>query len=98
MKDWLPMAGVVLDELLRRDGRGDYRNFERCLSCGDRDTARPATIRCTTCDAGPLECEECVRERHQRHACHRLQVSPVLFQLLVLHRQYVLVAMEWKVF
>ncbi|RDX39929.1 hypothetical protein OH76DRAFT_1366991 [Lentinus brumalis] len=73
MKDWLPMAGVVLDELLRRDGRGDYRNFERCLSCGDRDTARPATIRCTTCDAGPLECEECVRERHQRHACHRLQ-------------------------
>ncbi|RDX40788.1 hypothetical protein OH76DRAFT_1365678 [Lentinus brumalis] len=73
MQAWLPMAGVVLDELVRRDGRGDYRKFERCLSCPDSSTANAASIRCTTCDSGPLECEECVRVRHQRHACHRLQ-------------------------
>ncbi len=74
MKAWLPMAGVVLDELVRRDGRGDFRKFDMCLSCPDRVTARPATIRCTSCDVGPLECEECTKERHKRHACHRLSV------------------------
>ncbi len=75
MTVWMPMAGAVLDELVRRDGRGDFRKFDRCLSCPDREQARPATIRCTSCDAGPLECEECALVRHRRHACHRLMVS-----------------------
>lgn len=75
MKAWLPMAGTVLDELVRRDGRGDFRKFERCLSCSNPETANPATIRCTSCNVGPLECEQCTKERHRRHACHRLLVS-----------------------
>ncbi len=78
MKDWLPMADAVLDELVRRDGRGDFRKFDQCLSCADRATASPATIRCTSCDVGPLECEGCCVKRHRRNACHRLMVRRVL--------------------
>ncbi len=74
MKSWIPMADGVLDELLRRDGRADFRPFERCLSCVDQANAGAAVIRCTSCDPGHLECEECVKRRHRRQACHRLQV------------------------
>ncbi len=79
MKTWLPMADCVLDELVRRDGRADYRPFDSCLSCPDQSRARSACICCTSCNPGHLECEECVKVRHARQACHRLQVRTSAF-------------------
>lgn len=74
ISSWLEDRDYYLNELNRREGRGDFRN-ERCYKCGDAETAREATIRCMSCIPGPLRCEACIVRDHADHPYHRLKVS-----------------------
>lgn len=74
MSTWLPERDAFLDELNRREGRGNYRN-DCCKSCPDPEHANAATIRCLTCVLGPLRCASCAVRDHASLPYHRVQVS-----------------------
>ena len=75
MKQFVPKRQFFLDEMLRRDGRGDF-TAEKCCSCPDASNARPASIRCMSCFPGPLLCEKCTVSRHTCTPYHRLKLRP----------------------
>ena len=75
MKTWLPERDLYLDELIRREGRGDFR-AEKCSFCpenteGDRGKA---IFRCLDCSPAPLSCDQCLCRRHKDLPYHRVQV------------------------
>lgn len=78
MTYFLPRRGQLLDELLRREGRGDYVS-SRCMDCASQGVAGPARIRCTTCPPGPLLCEGCMVRKHADNPYHRTLVRPLRF-------------------
>ena len=77
LKQFIPKRQFFLDEMLRRDGRGDFV-AEKCSACPDRSTAGPASIRCMSCIPGPLVCEACAVRGHCSAPYHRIKVCTSL--------------------
>ncbi len=75
MKSWVPLRDMYLDELVRREGRGDFV-FEHCSAC-PKDVSQKAVYRCLDCSPGPLCCKTCLRDRHALLPYHRIQVCAV---------------------
>ncbi|KAF7329538.1 CxC2 domain-containing protein [Mycena kentingensis (nom. inval.)] len=70
MERWRTMIPAFLDELTRHDGLGPFFGSASCASCGSQ-TQRP--FRCLDC--GPfLQCEGCLRTRHEQLPLHIPQV------------------------
>ncbi|KAL0564901.1 hypothetical protein V5O48_017133 [Marasmius crinis-equi] len=62
-----------LDEMIRHDGRGDYR-FNECLDCKARKVpVQSGSYRCRQCLPGDLTCKECCIRRHRLNPLHRVQ-------------------------
>ncbi|KAK6966350.1 CxC2 domain-containing protein [Favolaschia claudopus] len=69
MKTWRPLAQLFLEELVRRDGLGDFG--KACGSCGRAEDGW-RRFRCEDC--GPsTHCQECMIARHQLMPLHVLQ-------------------------
>ncbi len=73
MKTWIPERDKYLDELVRREGSGDFVS-ETCSSCPKDCAARKAVFRCLDCSPGPLCCNECLRTSHCLLPYHRILV------------------------
>ncbi|KAJ7050839.1 hypothetical protein C8F01DRAFT_1177269, partial [Mycena amicta] len=70
MSVWVPHAPMFLEELLRREGLGDFTHNPHCARCAQ--AFRPGSdriFRCTHC-GDYLQCEECLRSEHQAHPLH----------------------------
>ncbi|KAJ7049316.1 hypothetical protein C8F01DRAFT_1002463 [Mycena amicta] len=70
MRLWRRQISSYLDELLRSEGLGRHREHARCTVCG-ADGLR--LFRCRPCGQF-LQCETCLRERHQHQPLHRPEV------------------------
>ncbi|KAI0716933.1 hypothetical protein C8Q76DRAFT_616443 [Earliella scabrosa] len=76
MKTWLPERDMYLDELVRREGRGDFV-AEVCAFCTTDSEPGPcprkAVFRCLDCSPAPLCCDDCLCRRHTHLPYHRVQ-------------------------
>ncbi|KAJ7058985.1 hypothetical protein C8F01DRAFT_990382 [Mycena amicta] len=70
MRLWRRQIPSYLDELLRSEGLGRHWEHPRCAVCG-ADGLR--LFRCRPCGQF-LQCETCLRERHQQQPLHRPEV------------------------
>ncbi|KAJ7059318.1 hypothetical protein C8F01DRAFT_1301916 [Mycena amicta] len=70
MQLWRRQIPSYLDELLRSEGLGRHLEHPRCAVCG-ADGLR--LFRCRQCGQF-LQCETCLRERHQQQPLHRPEV------------------------
>ncbi|KAK7054021.1 hypothetical protein R3P38DRAFT_2501036 [Favolaschia claudopus] len=69
MKTWRPLAGLFLQEFVRRDGPGDFGKV--CGTCG---TAEEGWRRFRCEDCGPsTHCQECMTVRHELTPLHVLE-------------------------
>ncbi|KAH7906050.1 hypothetical protein BJ138DRAFT_1138106 [Hygrophoropsis aurantiaca] len=68
---WIPERSVFLDEFIRLEGRGDYRNNDSniCI-CGSEE--RPV-YRCQDCFSLRLLCQVCIVLLHAQVPLHRIQ-------------------------
>ncbi|KAF7310200.1 CxC2 domain-containing protein [Mycena indigotica] len=72
---WRRMSGAYLDELLRGESLGRHHGRPSCAACGEilTENAESRAFRCVDC--GPfLQCEECLRNRHEQLPLHSVQV------------------------
>ncbi|KAJ7049781.1 hypothetical protein C8F01DRAFT_1092981 [Mycena amicta] len=69
-KRYISSIPSYLDELLRSEGLGRHWEHPRCAVC-EADGLR--MFRCLSCGQF-LQCETCLRERHQQQPLHRPQV------------------------
>ncbi len=68
---WLEEADEYLQELLRREGRGDFATTPcPCGSAGSH-----AEYRCEDCYGDRLYCQQCISGYHLKHPLHRVRVS-----------------------
>lgn len=72
MKTWIPERDLYLDELIRRQGRGDF-TAALCAYCQSENPGQ-AVFRCSDCSPGPLCCDKCLCERHLLLPYHRIKV------------------------
>lgn len=74
-----------LDELIRRDGRGDFAQDPQCPDCISRGDKEPAsaTYRCQDCFLPDLTCSKCFVRRHRLNPFHNVEVSFVLAKLSI---------------
>ncbi|KAI9061400.1 hypothetical protein FKP32DRAFT_1576075 [Trametes sanguinea] len=72
MSTWIPKRDFYLDELNRREGRGNFNN-SKCLHCLNQAAPNDAFFRCTTCSPGPLYCSSCIVKGHASNPYHRVQ-------------------------
>lgn len=71
LHDWLQYRPYYLDELIRHDGRGLYKDSKRCQTC-----AKEAVLhRCLDCINGQPQCQSCILNSHAKSPLHRLEVS-----------------------
>lgn len=71
MKKWLKHARQsFMDELVRRDGLGNFDVPGLCHAC----EKVAGTIRCKECSGSMLLCEECAIDSHRRNPLHRIEV------------------------
>lgn len=80
MSLWRSEQDFFLDELLRRDGLGDYLHRPKCAFCtAIYGQAGRRIFRCKHC-GDYLQCETCVMSQHALRPLHVLQVgsSPML--------------------
>ncbi|KAL0567542.1 hypothetical protein V5O48_014447 [Marasmius crinis-equi] len=68
---------IYLDELVRADGRGDFR-YEQCVDCQARgvltkEKSKARLLRCKNCHVGDLVCSECCVKRHRWNPLHRIE-------------------------
>jgi hypothetical protein len=69
--NWNERKTILLDELVRLEGRGDHINQVTCMSC----SASSATFRCNSCQAhGVLYCQNCIVRIHEQHHYHVVEV------------------------
>ncbi|KAF7310198.1 CxC2 domain-containing protein [Mycena indigotica] len=71
---WRRMSGAYLDELLRGESLGRHHGRPSCAACGEilTENAESRAFRCVDC--GPfLQCEECLRNRHEQLPLHSVQ-------------------------
>lgn len=78
MKEWLPLRGQYLQELVRLEGRG-YSDRNSCPSCHQH----PAEFRCSDCFGMALLCERCCLQTHKCQPLHIIKVSFVIMPCLV---------------
>ncbi|KAF7329335.1 CxC2 domain-containing protein [Mycena kentingensis (nom. inval.)] len=69
MSVWIPQAPLFLDELLRRDGLGDFVHQPACTLC---KAANVPMFRCRHCGEF-LQCGKCVLAEHARRPLHVIQ-------------------------
>ncbi|KAJ7061126.1 hypothetical protein C8F01DRAFT_1288320 [Mycena amicta] len=70
MSVWVPHAPMFLEELLRREGLGDFTHHPQCARCVQSLQPQVDRIfRCTHC-GDYLQCEACVRSEHKAHPLH----------------------------
>ncbi|KAJ7432257.1 hypothetical protein B0H11DRAFT_1760772 [Mycena galericulata] len=72
MRLWRPLAPYFLDAMLRRDGLGDYLFETKCAACSVRWGEGRRFFKCIQCGEF-LQCEECVRTRHQLNPLHAVK-------------------------
>ncbi|KAF7288624.1 CxC2 domain-containing protein [Mycena indigotica] len=73
MSTWLPYSQFYLDELIRREGLGEFLHSPKCSFCGDRyGTDNCRIFRCQQCGCF-LQCGKCVMEQHIRCPLHTLR-------------------------
>ncbi|KAI0694816.1 hypothetical protein C8Q76DRAFT_634374 [Earliella scabrosa] len=70
MKTWIPERDAYLQELLRREGRGDFI-AEECRNCPYSPSGK-AVFRCLDCSPGPLRCAACLCAHHAGLPYHRV--------------------------
>ncbi|KAK7055702.1 CxC2 domain-containing protein [Favolaschia claudopus] len=61
-----------LDELLRLEGRGDYRHQTKCSGC--TRPAGEAVFRCKDCFSDALFCKSCLVSEHKDTPLHRVEI------------------------
>lgn len=72
--EWLPFRASFLDEILRHDGRADYRD-PSCFSCRKEGEL----YKCRDCfTGGLLRCKGCTLKSHGDHPLHRVEVRRFL--------------------
>ncbi|RPD53249.1 hypothetical protein L226DRAFT_576495 [Lentinus tigrinus ALCF2SS1-7] len=70
---WQSEVQTYLDELLRLEGRGDFKT-PTCPECKQAlYTEETLGYRCDDCDDTALYCQACTKERHLRHPFHRIK-------------------------
>ncbi|KAJ7074440.1 hypothetical protein C8F01DRAFT_1242680 [Mycena amicta] len=70
LRIWRRHISSYLDELLRGEGLGRHQEHPRCAVCGADGLKM---YRCRPCGQF-LQCETCLRERHQQQPLHRPEV------------------------
>jgi len=74
LAEWLILRDSTLDELLRHDGLGAFKDDTGCYLCGKKDS--DALYRCGDCGHGSrLCCASCLVTKHDRLELHRIEVS-----------------------
>ncbi|KAK6992823.1 hypothetical protein R3P38DRAFT_2407559, partial [Favolaschia claudopus] len=68
MKQWRPLMGMFLDELLRTEGLDAVGATDRCRSCGVDVGAQCRRFRCRQC-GDFMQCEVCVVGGMRRFLC-----------------------------
>ncbi|KAF8171200.1 hypothetical protein K438DRAFT_1613251 [Mycena galopus ATCC 62051] len=68
MAQWMSRCERFLDELLRLEGRGDYRHQRRCAECDV--PAAEATWRCRDCLTDVIFCASCLVTIHRDNPLH----------------------------
>ncbi|KAJ7470051.1 hypothetical protein B0H11DRAFT_1730903 [Mycena galericulata] len=72
MRLWRAMAQFFFDAAMRREGLGDYLHDTRCAPCGAPLGGGGRFFRCVQCGEF-LQCETCVRTRHELTPLHCLK-------------------------
>ncbi|KAJ7113288.1 hypothetical protein C8R43DRAFT_1138715 [Mycena crocata] len=73
LRQWLNGYRVTfLDELLRLEGRGDYRFQTMCAGCAVDSVY--ASYRCKDCFSDALFCKDCVVKEHRDNPLHRIEM------------------------
>ncbi|PPQ76759.1 hypothetical protein CVT24_012280 [Panaeolus cyanescens] len=62
---------TYLDELLRHEGRGDYRRVTKCPDCGETSPAYRCISGCLQSD---LVCKKCCLRRHKKSPLHKIEM------------------------
>lgn len=67
---------TYLEELVRWEGRADFRTAKHCSDCLARSspTPGPPNYRCRECFLADLVCESCCVKRHRTNPLHRIEV------------------------
>ena len=78
MMAWLAFCYIILDELLRREGLGNYSTPGLCVNC----TKGVGEYRCSDCLGDELYCLACTLSSHRRLPLHRIQVRDKLLMSL----------------
>ncbi|KAF7321398.1 CxC2 domain-containing protein [Mycena kentingensis (nom. inval.)] len=73
MSVWLPQAPLFLDELLRRDGLGDFVDKTVCAYCPKEYGAADVRMFCCRHCGDFLQCGKCVLHEHARRPLHTIQ-------------------------
>jgi len=65
-----------LEEIIRWEGRGDFRGAKQCSDCLARhsSTPGPSEYRCRECFLADLVCQSCCVKRHRTNPLHRIEV------------------------
>ncbi|KAF8205885.1 hypothetical protein K438DRAFT_1506082, partial [Mycena galopus ATCC 62051] len=71
-----------LDELLRLEGRGDYRHQRRCAECDV--PAAEAAWRCRDCLTDAIFCASCLVTIHRDNPLHRVWTEANFFKTVTL--------------
>ncbi|KAJ7050211.1 hypothetical protein C8F01DRAFT_1377813 [Mycena amicta] len=72
MSVWVPHAAMFLDELLRREGLGDFTHNPHCARCSQALSPHDRIFRCTHC-GDYLQCKSCLRTEHQIRLLHVIE-------------------------
>jgi hypothetical protein len=62
-----------LDELIRLESRGEFRNQTTCSNC-PRTAGRDLVYRCQDCFSDALFCKGCLVSLHRDNPLHRVEV------------------------
>lgn len=79
---WIPFRDRYLDELLRSDGRGGPRFYERCCVC--RMESVVPEYRCAEqeCMGGGMMCKECTVCSHKNMPLHWIEVRDLYIYIM----------------
>jgi len=89
---------MYLDEILRLDGRAEFRHATICPDCITHSAASPgsAELRCVECLTPDLTCIPCCIRRHRMQPLHRVEVLYFAFSPLI--PLTVILEMDWDPF
>lgn len=73
MTTWREEVDHFLHEMIRLEGRGDYKWQEHCSECRQGSPE----FRCCDCFTDELLCKYCIVGIHKRNPLHRIEVRTV---------------------